>query len=117
MAFYRCSSSGGGYKLDLKKIAEKTNSYNEGFLKATVGKGVYLIVGISSGYTAGSWSCTGQEIFSIYHEDVGHGETHPGNVNINVFLQFVGNDSTEISMSCSNGSGYFKTQAQIWKIF
>ena len=59
-------SNWGGYKLDLKKIAEKTNSYNAGSLKATVGKGVYLTVGISSGYTAGHWIGTGQKIFSLF---------------------------------------------------
>ena len=111
------SVSLGWYKLDLKKIAEKTNSYNAGSIKATVGKGVYLTVGISSGYTAGHWIGTGQKIFALYHDDVGHNETHAGNVRVDIFLQIVKNDSTEISMSCSDGANYFKTQAEIWKIF
>ena len=67
------------YKLDFKKIAEKTNSYNAGSIKATVGKGVYLTVGISSGYTAGHWIGTGQKIFSLYHDDI---------TNLEIFAQY-----------------------------
>ena len=78
---------------------------------------MYLTFGISSGYTAGHWIGTEQKIFSLYHDDVGHNETHAGNVRVDIFLQIVKNDSTEISMSCSDGANYFKTQAEIWKIF